>query len=283
MPPVRTISSSNGTKGECGPYTNPQTMVGTSGDVTVGNDVWSPPEGSWSQTLNVTNAGSWNVVANFPADTSVHSFPNTGQTQDWIDGTQLPAALSTWSSMISTYSVTLNAHSGTVAEAGYDLWLNDWNTEVMIQTDFAGDSLRPRCDVNGDVITSATFGGTDGVPVQRWNLCQFGSEVIWQPSTGTNYPSDRVNVMAMLTWLENHGNGKYLAKNPTLTAVSFGFEICSTGGKNQTLQVNNFSLVATPAKLSGTGWGRRAARRGRPDRRDPRRRRRPDLCGQPRC
>jgi hypothetical protein len=229
-------------------------MVGTTGDVTVGNDVWSPPSGSWSQTLNVTNAGNWNVVANFPAgETSVHSFPNTGQTQDWIDGTQLPAALSSWSSMVSSYSVNLNAHSGTVAEAGYDLWLDDWNKEVMIQTDFAGDSLRPRCDVNGDVVTKQTFGGTNGVPVQRWNLCQFGSELIWQPATGTNYPSDRVNVMAMLTWLENHGDGKYLPANPTLTAVSFGLEICSTGGRSQTFQVNNFSFVATPAKLSGTG------------------------------
>ena len=245
-----------GPKGECGPYTNPQVMVGTTGDVTVGNDVWSPPETSWSQTIHVTNAGNWNVVANFPAgETSVHSFPNTGQTQDWIDGTDLPAALSSWSSMVSSYSVNLNAHSGTVAEAAYDLWLDDWNNEVMIQTDFAGDSLRPRCDVDKDVIATQTFGGTNGVPVQRWNLCQFGSELIWQPSTGTNYPSDRVNVMAMLTWLENHGNGKYLSANPTLTAVSFGFEICSTGGRNQTMQVNSFSFVATPAKLSGTGRG----------------------------
>jgi hypothetical protein len=250
---IRSISSSNGAKGECGPYTNPQTMVGTTGDVTVGNDVWSPPSGSWSQTLNVTNASNWNVVANFPADTSVHSFPNTGQTQDWIDGTNLPAKLSSWSSMVSSYSVTLNAHSGTVAEAGYDLWLDDWNNEVMIQTDFAGDSLRPRCDVDKDVIITQTFGGTNGVPVQRWNLCQFGSELIWQPPTGTNYSSDRVNVMAMLTWLENHGDGKYLPANPTLTAVSFGFEICSTAGRSQTLQVNNFSFVSTPAKLSGTG------------------------------
>jgi hypothetical protein len=59
----------------------------------------------------------------------------------------------------------------------------------------------------------------------------------------------------MLTWLENHGDGKYLPANPTLTAVSFGFEICSTGGRSQTFQVNSFSFVATPAKLSGTGWG----------------------------
>jgi hypothetical protein len=241
-------------KGQCGPYKFPQTqgdptqgITGTTGDITVGNNVWSEPSGSWSQTLNVTSPASWNVVANFRTGTSVRSFPNTGQTQDWINGTNLPAALSTWSSMVSSYSVSLNAHRGTVGEAAYDLWLDNWNNEVMIQTDFAGDSLRPRCDVNGDVITTQTFGGTNGVPVQRWNLCQFGSEVIWQPPTGTNYSSDKVDVMAMLTWLEKNGGGKYLPANPTLTAISFGFEICSTGGQDQSFKVNNFSFIATPA------------------------------------
>jgi hypothetical protein len=223
-------------------------MVGTTGDVTVGNDVWSPPSGSWSQTLHVTSPGNWNVIANFPAGaTSVHSFPNTGQDQNWINGTNLPAPLSSWSAMTSSYSVNLNANSGTVAESAYDLWLNDWKNEVMIQTDFAGDSLRPRCDALHDDITTQTFGGTDGVPVQKWNLCQFGSEIIWQPSTGTNYSSGKVDVMAMLTWLEKNGNGKYLPANPTLTAVSFGIEICSTGGQSETFQVNKFSFNATAA------------------------------------
>jgi hypothetical protein len=215
--------------------------------ITVGNNVFGPASNSYSQTLYVATPGHWSVVANFPPGTSVRSFPNTGQTQDWINGTNLPAALSSWSSMVSSYSVSLNAHSGTVGEAAYDLWLNDWHNEVMIQTDFAGDSLRPRCDVLHDVITTQTFGGTEGVPVQRWNLCKFGSEIIWQPPTGTNYSSGKVNVMAMLTWLETHGGGKYLPAKPTLTAISFGFEICSTASRNQTFRVNNFSFTAKPA------------------------------------
>ena len=240
-------------QGQCPPYgTQPQGkpypgIVGTTGQITVGNNVFGPASKSYSQKLYVATPGSWSVVANFPVGTSVRSFPNTGQTQNWINGTSLPAALSTWSSMTSTYSVSLNAHSGTVGEAAYDLWLDDWHNEVMIQTDFAGDSLRPRCDVNRDVITTQTFGGTSGVPVQRWNLCQFGSELIWQPPTGTNYSSDKVDVMAMLTWLEKNGGGKYLPANSTLQAISFGFEICSTGGRIQTFQVNNFSFIATPA------------------------------------
>jgi hypothetical protein len=209
--------------------------------------VFGPKSNTYSQNLYVANPGKWSVVANYPVGTSVRSFPNTGQTQDWIKGTSLPAKLSTWSSMTSTYSVNMSPHKGTVGEAAYDLWLDDWHNEVMIQTDFAGDSLRPRCDVLKEVVTTQTFGGTDGVPVQRWNLCTFGSEIIWQPPTGKNYSSGKVNVMAMLNWLETHGNGKYLPAKPTLTAISFGFEICSTAGKNQTLRVNDFSFTAKRA------------------------------------
>jgi hypothetical protein len=238
-------------QGECPPYGSQgkpySGITGTTGEVTVGNNVFGPKSKSYSQTLHVVSPGHWQVVANYPVGTSVRAYPNTGQTQNWINGTNLPAALSSWSSMLSSYSVTLNAHSGTVGEAAYDLWLDDWHNEVMIQTDFAGDSLRPRCDVLHDVVAAATFGGTDGVPVRRWNLCQFGSEIIWQPATGKNYPSGKVNVMAMLTWLEKHGHGKYLPAKPTLTAISFGFEICSTAGRSQTFTLNSFSFTAKPA------------------------------------
>ena len=53
--------------------------------------------------------------------------------------------------------------------------------------------------------------------------------------------------MAMLTWLETHGGGKYLPAKPTLTAISFGFEICSTASRDQTFRLNSFSFTAKPA------------------------------------
>src|ERR1700736_2045852 len=48
--------------GSCGPYTS-SLISGTTGNVTVGNDVWSPPTGSWSQTLTVVNPSNWDAVA----------------------------------------------------------------------------------------------------------------------------------------------------------------------------------------------------------------------------
>jgi hypothetical protein len=53
--------------------------------------------------------------------------------------------------------------------------------------------------------------------------------------------------MAMLTWLETQGSGKYLPANSSLTGLSFGFEICSTGKQNETFQLNSFTLTATPS------------------------------------
>jgi hypothetical protein len=249
---VATCSTSN-PQGECPPYGTQPTgapypgIVGTTGEITVGNNVFGPASKSYSQTLRVANPGRWDVIARYPVGTSVRAYPNTGQTQNWISGTSLPAALSSWSSIFSTYAVTMPTGKGAVGEAAYDLWLDDWHNEVMIQTDFVGDSLRPRCDVLHDVVATATFGGTNNVPVRTWNLCQFGSEIIWQPPTGKNYSSGKVNVLAMLTWLEKHGNGKYLPAKPTLTAISFGFEICSTAGQNQTFQLDKFYFTATPA------------------------------------
>ena len=89
----------------------------------------------------------------------------------------------------------------------------------------------------GSYEASATFGGSNGVPVQTWSLCQFGSELIWQ--LATNESSGSVDIKAMTTWLENKG---YLPGNSTVTALSFGFEISSTGGQNVKFSVSNFSI-----------------------------------------
>ena len=67
-------------------------ICGSTCEIQVYNDVWSPPEAAWSQSVNVANAGNWYAAANFPTDTSVHSFANVGQIQDWIGPTtKLPA------------------------------------------------------------------------------------------------------------------------------------------------------------------------------------------------
>ena len=103
----------------------------------------------------------------------------------------------------------------------------------MIQHDFAN---------NGPCTFEATasFGGSGGVPVQTWQLCQYGSELIWK-LTGGSEQSGSVDVLAMLQWLESHG---YLPSSSTLTDISYGWEICSTGGQPETFTNSGFTLTA---------------------------------------
>ena len=76
--------------------------------------------------------------------------------------------------------------------------------------------------------------------MQLWSLCKYGSELIWQLS-GHGERSGSVNILAMLTWLVSHG---YLPKESGLTDISYGFEICSTGGRPERFSVSRFSISA---------------------------------------
>ena len=235
----------SGAQGNCGPYLYPA-ITGSDGTNTfVGNDVWSPKPG-WAQTLYATDPGNWYVTANMPAgNTSVISFPNTSLYYN-------EAPLSSYSAIYSSFTenVNVNPNPGSVAEAAYDMWFNSYADEVMIQHDFIGDSLRPRCDAYvGVVVATVAFGGSHGVPVRNWNLCVFGAEKIWQLATGVNVSSTSVDILAMVQWLEDHG---YMTTtNSTITAISYGFEICSTGALDENFQVSAFSLTSTRI-ISGT-------------------------------
>jgi len=221
--------------GSCGPYLYPAITGSNGSNTTVGQDVWNPISG-WSQTLHSTNPGNWYAIANLPADnTAVISYPNTGESYD-------SNPLTSFSSIYSSFSETMNPTAGTRAEAAYDIWLNNWNNEVMIQHDMVN-----RGGPCGPTLATVSFGGNGGVPVKSWILCQYGSELIWQVAgTGDVYgeQSGSVDILAMLTWLvNNHG---YLPQGSSLTAVGYGFEICSTGGVDETFQVKSFTLTSSP-------------------------------------
>ena len=214
-------------KGSCGPYRYSDITQSDGQSTYVGQNVWNPIAG-WHQTLQSRNPGNWSVTANMPAgNTSVVSFPNVGQ-QYYYQNT-----LADFRSIYSSFAESMHPVRGTSAEAAYDIWLNDWNNEVMIQHQIIN---RGSCPVQA----TATFGGSGGVPVQSWNLCKYGSELIWQ-LTGRGEASGRVNILAMLTWLVSHG---YLPHRSGLTDISYGFEICSTGGHAETFSVNWFTISA---------------------------------------
>jgi len=221
--------------GSCGPYNYPPIKGTTDAGPTVGQDVWNPI-GGWEQKLYVVNPGDWYATANMPAgNTAVVSMPGNTSNYGTVADTSTP--LSDYSSIYSSFTETMNPGSGTSAEAAYDIWLgqgngSDWNNEVMIQHDIVN---RGTCPVSA----SAVFGGSGGVPVRTWHLCDNGGELIWQLA-GRQVQSGKVNILAMLKWLVNH---RYLPQNSGLWQIDYGFEICSTGGRNETFQVSSYSLV----------------------------------------
>jgi hypothetical protein len=213
-------------KGGCGPYVYRAVTPSMGQTTTVGQNVWNPIPG-WSQSLHATDPGNWYTTASMPAgNTAVVSFPNTGQNYP-------ETPLSGFTSIYSSFAESMHPTKETSAEAAYDIWLNNWNNEVMIQHDIVNRGSCP-------VLTTTSFGGSGGVPAQQWNLCKYGSELIWQLA-GHGQQAGSVNVLAMLTWLIDNG---YLPGKTTLTAISYGFELCSTGGKPETFTVSKFSITA---------------------------------------
>ena len=208
-------------------FSNYPGIVGASSNPYVDQNIWSGNT-SYKQTLYATNPGSWYVVAN--ANThfgGVLTYPNTGF--------NMAGAVSSYSSLTSSFSTTIPVNAQTAGWAAYDLWFNNWQDEVMIQTDITANS-----DYDCTAKTAATIDG------QPWHLCVFGSERVWKPGTDDQHLANRtsgtINIQAFLTWMEQHG---YLPATSTWTAGSYGFEICDTGGANETFAVNSFSWTAT--------------------------------------
>jgi hypothetical protein len=225
--------------GDCPFGTDPQiTGTAISSDPYVDQNVWSPISG-WRQTLSANSPSDWQVVANGPAgNTAVVAFPNTG-----VD---LSGTVDSYSQTTSSFSETMPHNNQTSAWAMYDLWFNNWNDEVMIQYDFTN---------NGDCtpVATAQFGGSNGVPVQTWHLCDFtspgdsGATLDWKLGAGEgtekqSESSGSIDILAMIKWLENRN---YLPAASTWTALSDGWEICSTGGQNETFDLSNYSVNAS--------------------------------------
>jgi hypothetical protein len=202
----------------------------------VSQNVWGGVPGG-TQKLTAFSPTNWNVVAQVPAshdsDGGIVSYPDTGF---WMGNNTGTTPVSSFTSITSSWDVTLPTSSVNAGWAAYDLWFNNWADEVMIRTDV----VAPSAYDSSNPVAVVTFGG---IP---WHLQNFGSERVWTPGTDDahkiNIPSGSVDVQAILTWMMGHGQ---LPASSVWTAASFGFEIARTGGTNQTYTVNDFAWHAS--------------------------------------
>lgn len=207
-------------------------IAGSTGRTTVDLNVWAAVPGM-TERAYVTDPGSWQAyVAAENPDGHVLLFTNTGQNYDEVP-------LSSFSTITSSFDVSLPERStGATGWNGYDIWLNGWKNEVMISTVWINAYPCP-------IVATATFGGSDGVPVNSWGLCAYGERFrIWQLNgmTGPDATALTVDVKAMLQWLIDHGH--IATQDSTLTAISFGFEVTDTHGVEVgPWSVNAFSVT----------------------------------------
>jgi hypothetical protein len=207
-------------------------ITGVTTPVYLNNNVWNPVTG-WAQTISAVDPTDWWVVANFPpGNTAVSSYPSNG-----CYFSETP--LGNFSKLVSSFSEQMNPNAGSQCWAGYDIWLNSWANEIMIHHDLA----RFNPWDNTALAQNVQFGGSNGVPVQLWDLHFYGSsEYVWQPASNAwNEQSGSVDILQMLTWMVAN---KYLPATNTVTAIGYGWEICSTGGVDEFYRVSSFTMDA---------------------------------------
>jgi len=182
---------------------------------------WTAPDNPDPQKICGNNGHDGQVTSTQLAkNTEVLTYPS-------VQKNYPNRALSSFTSMTSSYSENMNSTAGTDAEAAYDIWINDLNKEVMFWVDNHGQAPA------GKKTATVTLGGL------AWTL--------WEESgyyafvLDHNATSGTVDLLAGIKYLISRGD---LSASDKLWQVNFGWEICSTAGVAQTFTMSNFTLAS---------------------------------------
>ncbi len=178
----------------------------------VDNDAWSGSHGP--QSIYVCNQASWYAVSNQPnIQGQVETYPNSeydvGGRNNGVSTKPISAYQSITSSFAEQYPT-----SGDSMDAAYDLWLNNWGTEIMIWNEDSG---------------SQTYWNTQGTPVTvggvAYEFVNLGDEFIFIRQSQVK--SGSVDILSALKYLVSQS----LVKSSDVpTQLEYGVEICSTTG-----------------------------------------------------
>jgi hypothetical protein len=188
------------------------------GGYIVYNNEWNSDHGP--QTIWANSYKYWGAVSTQKAgNTAVETYPCVQKNYSNVPVKSLKLLRTGFTEYMPSNK------SGLDAEAANDIWLNNYNIEVMIWVDNHGQ--RPA----GSVIGHATIFG------QHFAVWHTGT--IFSFVLDHNETSGRTHVLASLRWLMNHG---LLSRSVTLTQVNFGWEIASTGGQPRDFTMTNYWL-----------------------------------------
>ena len=186
------------------------------------NNEWNSSANPGPQKICGNSGRDWQVTSTQRAgNTAVLTYPS-------VQKNYPNQALSSFTSMTSSYAENMNATAGTDAEAAYDIWINDLNKEVMFWVDNHGQTPA------GSKVATVTLGGL------TWNY--YKTSGYYAFVLDHNATSGTVDLMAGIKYLISRGD---LSASDKLWQVNFGFEVCSTAGVAQTFTVSNFTLASS--------------------------------------
>lgn len=185
------------------------------------NNMWNSSAGP--QTIWANSYHDWGVESTQTAgNTAVETYPCVGKPFSNVP-------VRSFHLIRNGFTESMPAdHTGLHAETANDVWLNNYNIEMMIWTDNVGQSF------SGDsLVGHATIFG------QRFAVWRNGSEFIF--ALNHNETSGVTHILASIDWLMNHG---YVPASATLSQVDFGWEVSSTHGKPEDFTMKSYWLHA---------------------------------------
>lgn len=185
-------------------------------------DMWNATASPITQTMGVCSNSSWYVddTTTSATNTAVLVYPNVQEN---------------YSSPVSDYrsinsSFASSSTSGGDYEFAYDIWLNDYDNEMMIWTHNHGQTP------GGSLIASDVR--ISGLP---WDVyaSSDNSYIAFVPYHGASYSSGKFRLLDFFDYLMGSG---HMATTSTLTQIDYGVEICNTDGVEGRFNFTNFSI-----------------------------------------
>lgn len=189
------------------------------GGFDVYNNEWNTSEAG-PQTVWANSYHYWGVTSTQANTTSVKTYPSVQKTYS------SPRGYSSIKYLWSTFRESMPTRRGFIAEAAYDLWLNNYSIEVMIWTDNHGQAPA------GNRIASVKRFG------RHFTVWANGSDM-YSFVLHRNEKAGKIHILSLLRWLvRTH----HLSRSVTLTQTNFGWEICSTKGVPLNFKLTGYSL-----------------------------------------
>jgi hypothetical protein len=189
------------------------------GGFIVYNNEWNASAGP--QTIWADSYHHWGVESTQRAgNTAVETYPCVQKNFNNVP-------VSSFRMIQNGFAESMPANTaGLDAEAADDVWLNNYNIEVMIWVDNHGQVPA------GNVVGHATIFGQH-FAVWRSGGGYYAFVLNHNETTGITH------MLASIRWLISRG---YVKANATLTQVNFGWEIASTGGKPKDFTMTKYWL-----------------------------------------